>query len=113
MGKLEGQVAAITEGSAGNTALRSFAQARTSDLKGRKIRVRPLSPGQFDTSIYETSTLPKEVVERFRSQTLARTPMRRLEEPEEIANAALFLASDDSRFITGIEQFADGRNAQV
>jgi hypothetical protein len=70
-------------------------------------------PRQIDTPGYKILTLPKEVAERFRSQTLERTPMQRLGTPEEIANAALFLASDDSRFITGIELFDDGENAQV
>jgi NAD(P)-dependent dehydrogenase (short-subunit alcohol dehydrogenase family) len=53
------------------------------------------------------------VVERFRLQTLERTPMQRMETPEGIANAARFLTSDDSRFIKGIELFAAGGNAQV
>ena len=66
-----------------------------------------LSPGTIDTSIFVGA--PKEVKDQF----VALIPMGRIGQPEEIAKAALFLASDDSSFVTGIELFVDGGTAQV
>jgi NAD(P)-dependent dehydrogenase (short-subunit alcohol dehydrogenase family) len=99
--------------SASKAAVRSFARTWTSDLKGRKIRVNTLSPGPIDTPIFETVPLPREEVEQFKSQIIARVPMGRMGRPEEIANAALFLACEDSSFITGVELCVDGGSAQV
>ena len=92
---------------ASKAAVRSFARTWTSDLKARKIRVNVLSPGTIDTSIFDGA--PKEVKEQF----VALIPMGRIGQPEDIAKAALFLASDDSSFISGIELFIDGGAAQI
>jgi NAD(P)-dependent dehydrogenase (short-subunit alcohol dehydrogenase family) len=92
---------------ASKAAVRSFARTWTSDLKARKIRVNVLSPGTIDTSIFDGA--PKEVKEQF----VALIPMGRIGKSEEIAKAVLFLASDDSSFVTGIELFVDGGTAQV
>jgi len=88
-------------------AIRSFARSWTTDLKGRNIRTNVLSPGSIDTPILDP--LPKEAVAQF----VSLIPMGRMGEPDEIAKAAVFLASDDSSYVTGIELFVDGGIAQV
>jgi NAD(P)-dependent dehydrogenase (short-subunit alcohol dehydrogenase family) len=88
-------------------AIRSFARSWTTDLKGRNLRVNVLSPGPIETPILEP--LPKEAV----AEIAASVPMGRLGQPDEIAKAALFLASDDSSFVSGIELFVDGGLAQI
>jgi NAD(P)-dependent dehydrogenase (short-subunit alcohol dehydrogenase family) len=100
--------------SASKAAVRSFARGWTADLKDRKIRVNTLSPGWIDTPILEGNRLIREQgVERFKSQVAALVPMGRLGLSEEIAKVALFLASDDSSYITGVELFVDGGVAQI
>jgi NAD(P)-dependent dehydrogenase (short-subunit alcohol dehydrogenase family) len=99
--------------SASKAAVRSFARSWTSDLKGRKIRVNTLSPGPIDTPIFETMDATEEEREQFKSRLVEPVPMGRIGTSEEIANAALFLASDDSSFVTGIELFVDGGRGQV
>lgn len=88
-------------------AIRSFARTWTVDLKDRKIRVNVISPGTIDTGVFVG--VPKEVKDQF----VSIIPMGRIGRSEEIATAALFLASDDSSFITGIELFVDGGTAQI
>jgi NAD(P)-dependent dehydrogenase (short-subunit alcohol dehydrogenase family) len=88
-------------------ALRSFARTWTSDLKHRHIRANVVSPGPTDTPVIDG--LAAEVLARI----VAAIPMGRMGEPDEIARAALFLASDDSSFVTGIDLFVDGGRAQV
>jgi NAD(P)-dependent dehydrogenase (short-subunit alcohol dehydrogenase family) len=92
---------------ASKAAVRSFARTWTMDLKARKIRVNVLSPGTINTAVFVG--VPKEVKDKF----VELIPMGRIGEPREIATAALFLASDDSSFITGIELFVDGGTAQI
>jgi NAD(P)-dependent dehydrogenase (short-subunit alcohol dehydrogenase family) len=92
---------------ASKAAIRSFARTWTMDLKARKIRVNVLSPGTIDTGALVG--VPKEVKDQF----ISLIPMGRIGESHEIATAALFLASDDSSFVTGIELFVDGGTAQV
>lgn len=92
---------------ASKAAIRSFARSWTSDLKARKIRVNVISPGPIETPILEP--IPKEAVEGFISQV----PLGRIGKADEVATVALFLASDDSSYITGIELFVDGGMAQV
>lgn len=92
---------------ASKAAVRSFARTWTLDLKARKIRVNVISPGTIDTGIFVG--VPKEIKDQF----VSLIPMGRIGEPREIATAALFLASDDSSFVTGIELFVDGGTAQI
>jgi NAD(P)-dependent dehydrogenase (short-subunit alcohol dehydrogenase family) len=99
--------------SASKAAVRSFARCWTNDLKGRKIRVNTLSPGPIDTPLFEKAGNSKEEAEAFKSYVVGRVPLGRIGTSEEIANVALFLASDDSSFVTGIELFVDGGAAQV
>ena len=99
--------------SATKAAVRSFARCWTVDLKERKIRVNALSPGPIDTpglrGLGKTEEESKSVLAAFE----ARVPMGRVGTPDEIAKAAVFLASDDSSYVTGIELFVDGGIAQV
>ena len=88
-------------------ALRSFVRTWTSDLKDRHIRSNVVSPGPTDTPIVEGQ--PEDAIARI----VSTIPMGRMGDPDEIAKAALFLASDDSSFVTGIELFVDGGRAQV
>ena len=92
---------------ASKAAVRSFARSWTSDLKARRIRVNVISPGTIDTGVFVG--VPKEMKDQF----VSLIPLGRIGQPEEIAKAALFLASDDSSFITGIELFVDGGTAQI
>ena len=92
---------------ASKAAIRSFARTWTVDLKARKIRVNVLSPGPIDTGIFDD--LPKGAKETF----VAMVPRGTIGRPEEIATAALFLASSDSSFVSGIELFVDGGLGQI
>jgi NAD(P)-dependent dehydrogenase (short-subunit alcohol dehydrogenase family) len=92
---------------ASKAALRNFVRAWAVELKDRHIRSNVLSPGPTDTPIIVEQ--PAEAIARI----VSTIPMGRMGEPEEIAKAALFLASDDSSFITGIELFVDGGRAQI
>jgi NAD(P)-dependent dehydrogenase (short-subunit alcohol dehydrogenase family) len=95
-------------------ALRSFARTWAVDLKGRNIRVNVVSPGTVVTAGYKTELgLSDEQIEQFKAQAATTTPLGRTGTPEEIAKAVLFLASNDSSFITGIELFVDGGAAQI
>ena len=93
--------------SASKAAVRSFARSWTVDLKARKIRVNVLSPGTIETAIFDG--IPKEAKDTF----VSLIPRGTIGQPEEIATAALFLASSDSSFVTGIELFVDGGVAQI
>jgi NAD(P)-dependent dehydrogenase (short-subunit alcohol dehydrogenase family) len=88
-------------------ALRSFVRTWTSDLKDRHIRSNVVSPGPTDTPIADGQ--PADAIARI----VSTIPMGRMGNADEIAKAALFLASDDSSFVTGIELFVDGGRAQV
>jgi NAD(P)-dependent dehydrogenase (short-subunit alcohol dehydrogenase family) len=91
--------------SATKAAVRSFARSWTLDLQARKIRVNAVSPGPTNT--------PMTSNEEFKASLLPTIPLGRWGDPDEIAKAVVFLASDDSSFITGIELFVDGGQAQV
>jgi len=92
---------------ASKAAIRSFARSWTTDLKGRNIRVNVLSPGPIDTPIL--GPLPKEAIQDI----ISGVPMGRIGTADEIATVAVFLASDDSSYVTGIELFVDGGVGQV
>lgn len=99
--------------SATKAAVRSFARTWTADLKARKIRVNAISPGPIATPGIDTLAGGHGESEQFRAAMAAGVPLGRVGEPDEIAKAAVFLASDDSSFVTGIELFVDGGMAQV
>jgi NAD(P)-dependent dehydrogenase (short-subunit alcohol dehydrogenase family) len=98
---------------AAKAAVRSFARTWTTELKDRGIRVNTLSPGATDTPIIDGQFTSKEQADAAKAAFAAATPMGRLGRPEELAAAALFLASDDSSFITGIDLQVDGGLVQV
>ena len=88
-------------------AIRNFVRAWTVELKDRRIRSNVLSPGPIDT--VQVTRQPEDVIARI----VSTIPMGRMGEPDEVAKAALFLASDDSSFVTGIELFVDGGRGQI
>jgi len=92
---------------ASKAAVRSFARTWTVDLKSRKIRVNVISPGPIDTPLL--GEVPQEAKDQFASVV----PMGRIGEADEIAKAAVFLASDDASYVTGVELFVDGGMAQI
>jgi NAD(P)-dependent dehydrogenase (short-subunit alcohol dehydrogenase family) len=99
--------------SATKAAVRSFARTWTVDLKARKIRVNALSPGPIATPAIEALTGGSEGVRQWEASMSAGVPLGRVGEADEIAKAVVFLASDDSSYITGTELFVDGGFAQV
>jgi len=99
---------------ASKAAVRNFARAWTLELKDRKIRVNSVSPGPTETPALETTTgLTAEQAEQAAGQFASQIPMGRRGKPEEIAAAVVFLASDESSFITGVDLAVDGGMAQV
>ena len=94
-------------------AVRSFARTWTTDLRQGKIRVNVVSPGPIQTEGMEGLLGSGEIGEARRGQISVGVPLGRMGRPEEIANAVVFLASDDASFITGSEFFVDGGFAQV
>jgi NAD(P)-dependent dehydrogenase (short-subunit alcohol dehydrogenase family) len=94
--------------SATKAAVRSFVRTWTAELKDRRIRVNAISPGPIDTPIFEQQAPTKEGADQARAQFAAAVPFGRLGRPEEIASAALFLASDEASFIAGVDLPVDG-----
>ena len=88
--------------------IRSFARSWTVDLKNRKIRVNAVSPSPIATPVVRSVGRSEEQVEQLKKSVLNRVPLGRMGNPEEVAKAVAFLASDDSSYITGIELFVDG-----
>ncbi|MDE1906249.1 MAG: SDR family oxidoreductase [Rhodospirillales bacterium] len=99
--------------SATKAAVRSFARTWAMELKERGIRVNTLSPGAIDTPIIDGQFKTKEEADGARAMFAQLTPLGRIGRPEEMATAALFLASDDSSYSTGIDLVADGGLTQV
>ena len=99
--------------SATKAAIRSFARTWTTDLRDRRIRVNAVSPGATETPGFNELLASGEVGEQRRKLAETATPLGRLGTPDENAKAVVFLASDDSSYITGIELFVDGGFAQV
>lgn len=98
---------------ASKAAVRSFARNWILDLAPRGIRVNVLAPGSTTTPGWNGLASSDEQLQEMLALTKAGTPLGRLASPDEIARAALFLASDESSFVTGTELFADGGAAQV
>jgi NAD(P)-dependent dehydrogenase (short-subunit alcohol dehydrogenase family) len=97
---------------ASKAAVRNFARSWILDLKKRNIRVNVLSPGATNTPGL-TGLVPAEQAEALLEQLASTIPLGRVGDPREVAHAALFLASDESSFVNGMELFADGGAAQV
>jgi len=93
---------------ASKAAVRSFARSWIADLKGRGIRINVLSPGTV-----ETPGLSNLMTAEQKAEAAALVPLGRIGTPDDLAKAAVFLASYDSAYITGIELFVDGGAAQI
>lgn len=106
-------VEGYTTYSATKAALRSYARTWTKELKGRGIRVNVLSPGPIDTPILDGQADSKEGADAIREAFASVIPLGRMGRPEEVAAAAVFLASDESSFCAGMELSVDGGMAQV
>ncbi|WP_454020849.1 SDR family NAD(P)-dependent oxidoreductase [Azospirillum sp. Marseille-Q6669] len=106
--------AAFSVYSASKAAVRNFARSWILDLKDRGIRVNTLSPGPIRTPGLVELAGPDAAQQQGLVDYLAtQVPLGRVGDPDEIARAAVFLASDDSSFVNGVELFADGGMAQV
>jgi NAD(P)-dependent dehydrogenase (short-subunit alcohol dehydrogenase family) len=99
--------------SATKAALRSYTRTWTREFSDRGIRFNTLSPGPIDTPILDGQADSVEAADELKAQFAAAVPLKRLGRPQEIAAAALFLASDDSSFVAGAELSVDGGMAQV
>jgi NAD(P)-dependent dehydrogenase (short-subunit alcohol dehydrogenase family) len=99
--------------SATKAAVRSFARTWTTDLKDRRIRVNAVSPGSIDTPGLNDLLASSETGQQRLKLISNSVPLGRLGTPDEIARAVVFLASDDSSYVTGTELFVDGGFAQV
>ena len=94
--------------SATKAAIPSFARTWTTDLKDRRIRVNAISPGTVDTQGLNELLASGEAGKQRRTMVASAIPLGRFGRPDEVANAVVFLASDDSSYITGTELFVDG-----
>jgi NAD(P)-dependent dehydrogenase (short-subunit alcohol dehydrogenase family) len=99
--------------SATKAAIRSFARTWTTDLKSRRIRVNALSPGSIDTPGLSALLASSDAGKQRKKMISNSIPLGRFGTPDEIAKAVVFLASDDSSYVTGAELFVDGGFAQV
>ncbi len=99
--------------SATKAAVRSFARTWTTDLKDRRIRVNAVSPGPIDTPGLNDLVASTGAGEQRLKLLATSVPLGRLGTPDEIAKAVVFLAADDSSYITGTELFVDGGMAQI
>jgi NAD(P)-dependent dehydrogenase (short-subunit alcohol dehydrogenase family) len=94
-------------------ALRSYSRTWTAESKDSDIRANTLSPGVVETPMLDSQATTPEEAAGIRKFYASYTPMLRLARPEEIANAALFLASDESSFMTGSDMVVDGGISNV
>jgi NAD(P)-dependent dehydrogenase (short-subunit alcohol dehydrogenase family) len=98
--------------SATKAAVRPFARTWTNDLRDRRIRVNVISPGHIDTPIME-SLHQGEALTKVKQEFANNVPLGRMGDPDEIARAVSFLASDDASYVSGIERFVAGGVAQI
>ena len=94
-------------------AVRSLARSFSAELLPRGIRVNALSPGPIETPIFGRMGLPEEAMDGIAAQMTEMIPLKRFGQPEEMAKAALFLASSDSSYVVGAELVADGGLSQL
>lgn len=94
-------------------AIRSFTRTWTAELKHRKIRINAINPGPIDTPGFNGLVQSEEQMQQLKTSLVSTVPLGRMGSPYEVAKAAMYLPSDDSSFITGIELFVDGDMAQI
>ena len=94
--------------SASKAAVRSLSRTLSAELLGKGIRVNCIAPGPIETPIFSKMGLPEENIEQAKENFASMVPMKRFGTPDEIANGALYLASDDSSYVAGIELAIDG-----
>lgn len=99
--------------SATKAAVRSFARTWTNELKDRQIRVNVVSPGPIDTPGVTGLAGNEEQAKQLRESLASQVPLGRMGHPDEIAKAVVFLSSDDSSYVAGVELFVDGGMVQV
>jgi NAD(P)-dependent dehydrogenase (short-subunit alcohol dehydrogenase family) len=99
--------------SATKAAVRSFARTWTNELKERQIRVNVVSPGPIDTPAIDGLAQGQEQAKELKAGLASQVPLGRMGHPDEIAKAVVFLTSDDSSFVAGVELFVDGGMVQV
>src|ERR1700726_425973 len=99
--------------SATKAALRSLARTAAAELVGRGIRVNAIAPGPIVTPIFGRTGLPKEAFDELARGIVDKVPMKRFGQPEEVAAAVAFLASQDASYITGVEINVDGGLGQI
>jgi NAD(P)-dependent dehydrogenase (short-subunit alcohol dehydrogenase family) len=93
-------------------AIRSFARTWTNELRDRRIRVNTISPGHIDTPIFDTWQ-QGDALAKMKDDLAKNVPLGRLGDPDEIAKAVSFLASDEASYVAGIELYVDGGVAQI
>jgi len=103
-----GSVYSATKG-----ALRAYSRVLTTEMAPRGIRVNSIAPGPIGTPIYDKMGMPEEVVNEMGQGFAALVPLKRFGESKEIADAVLFLASDEASYVNGIELSVDGGLSQI
>ena len=106
-------IAGLSVYSATKAALRSLARTLSAELRERGVRVNVISPGLIETPIYGKLGLPAEAVTEWAGQLMGKVPSGRFGQADEIARAALFLASDDSSYMLGENLLVDGGMATL
>ena len=94
-------------------AIRSLARSLTAELSAKGIRTNALAPGQIDTDLMHKVGMSDDMIEQVKTQASAQIPMGRTGSADEVAKTVLFLACDDSAYITGVELSVDGGWAQI
>jgi NAD(P)-dependent dehydrogenase (short-subunit alcohol dehydrogenase family) len=106
-------IAGMSVYAATKAAVRSLARTLSAELVDRGVRVNVLSPGLTETPIYGKLGLPPQAVQEWAGRLLGQVPLKRLAQADEIAKAALFLASEDSSYLVGENVLVDGGMATV
>ena len=104
---------AFTVYSGTKAAVRSLARCLAAELAPKGIRVNCLSPGCIETPVWTRTGVPADQVDGVKESMIPMIPMERFGEPDEVASVALFLASEESSYVTGANIAADGGFAQV